>query len=100
MDTPLSQPTPRTRTPGLDVFQIAGKSISGFLHSLKTVAQGFSKVLFPASGRRRKEKRGHPAPRLGTAVPKNPAPLVRSPEQWLPSTCNTTLQYSTLNVHE
>jgi len=36
MDTPLSPPTARTGTPGLDVFKIAGKSISGFLHSLKT----------------------------------------------------------------
>jgi|GraSoiStandDraft_45_1057281.scaffolds.fasta_scaffold769823_1 hypothetical protein len=36
MDTPLSPPTARSGTPGLDVFKIAGKSISGFLHSLKT----------------------------------------------------------------
>jgi transposase len=36
MDTPLSPPIARTGTPGLDVFKIAGKSISGFLHSLKT----------------------------------------------------------------
>jgi transposase len=33
-----TKPTPSTRlgTPGLDVFKIAGRSISGFLHSFKT----------------------------------------------------------------
>lgn len=36
METPSSPPTSRTGTPGLDVFKIAGRSISGFLHSLKT----------------------------------------------------------------
>ena len=28
--------SPRTGTPGLDVFKIAGRSISGFVHSFKT----------------------------------------------------------------
>lgn len=36
MDTQSSSSTARTGTPGLDVFKIAGKSISGFLHSWKT----------------------------------------------------------------
>jgi hypothetical protein len=36
METPQSPPTTRTGTPGLDMFKIAGKSISGFLHSFKT----------------------------------------------------------------
>jgi len=41
--------------------------------------QGFSKVLFSASGGREERKWGHPTPRLGTAVPKNPARLLRNP---------------------
>src|SRR5712691_6058808 len=35
METPPS-PSPRPGTPGLDVFKIAGRSISGFVHSFKT----------------------------------------------------------------
>ena len=37
METPPS-PSPRPGTPGLDVFKIAGRSISGFVHSFKTGA--------------------------------------------------------------
>ncbi len=49
--------------------------------------QGFSKVLFPTSGGREERKWGHlgaepRTPRLGTAVPKNPARLLRS-HAWL-----------------
>jgi hypothetical protein len=33
---PASPPSGRTGTPGLDVFKIAGQSISGFLPSFKT----------------------------------------------------------------
>jgi len=36
LGTQLSSSPARTGTPGLDVFKIAGRSISGFLHSLKT----------------------------------------------------------------
>jgi hypothetical protein len=36
MKTQAGSPTARAGTPGLDVFKIAGRSISGFLHSLKT----------------------------------------------------------------
>ena len=32
----LPTPPPRPGTPGLDVFKIAGRSISGFVHSFKT----------------------------------------------------------------
>jgi len=35
METP-PPPSPRPGTPGLDVFKIAGRSISGFVHSFKT----------------------------------------------------------------
>ena len=50
--------------------------------------QGFSKVLFPALGRREERKWGHPTPRLGTAVSKNPAQLLRNPAQELKNHCN------------
>ena len=36
METQQPSPSGRTGTPGLDVFKIASKSISRFLHSLKT----------------------------------------------------------------
>src|SRR6266699_1094025 len=36
MDTPPPSRPERAGTPGLDVFKIAGASISGFLHSWKT----------------------------------------------------------------
>jgi transposase len=36
MEIPQSSPSARVGTPGLDVFKIAGQSISGFLQSLKT----------------------------------------------------------------
>src|SRR5574340_601834 len=36
METQPPPSTARVGTPGLDVFKIAGESISGFLHSLKT----------------------------------------------------------------
>jgi hypothetical protein len=36
LETQLPSSTVRAGTPGLDVFKIAGKSISGYLHSLKT----------------------------------------------------------------
>ena len=47
---PPSSPTPRPGTPGLDVFKIAGQSISGFVHSFKTgdsrrVRQPFTTLL-------------------------------------------------------
>jgi hypothetical protein len=35
-ETPQHESTTRPGTPGLDVFKIAGRSISGFLHSFKT----------------------------------------------------------------
>jgi hypothetical protein len=35
MDSPASTPQGRIGTPGLDLFKIAGQSISGFLPSLK-----------------------------------------------------------------
>src|SRR5439155_19825612 len=43
-------PSPRSGTPGLDVFKIAGRSISGFVHSFKTgdprrVRQPFTTLL-------------------------------------------------------
>src|SRR5205814_2646871 len=49
METPLT-PSPRPGTPGLDVFKIAGRSISGFVHSFKTgdsrrVRQPFTTLL-------------------------------------------------------
>ena len=49
METPSSPPQ-RTGTPGLDVFKIAGQSISGFVHSFKTgdprrVRQPFTTLL-------------------------------------------------------
>jgi len=49
METP-SSPSPRPGTPGLDVFKIAGQSISGFVHSFKTgdsrrVRQPFTTLL-------------------------------------------------------
>jgi transposase len=49
METP-SSPSPRPGTPGLDVFKIAGRSISGFVHSFKTgdprrVRQPFTTLL-------------------------------------------------------
>src|SRR5260370_13421094 len=49
METPPS-PSPRPGTPGLDVFKIAGRSISGFVHSFKTgdprgVRQPFTTLL-------------------------------------------------------
>ncbi len=49
METP-SAPSPRPGTPGLDVFKIAGRSISGFVHSFKTgdarrVRQPFTTLL-------------------------------------------------------
>jgi hypothetical protein len=36
METQQPSPSGRTGTPGLDMYKIAGKSISGSLHSLKT----------------------------------------------------------------
>jgi hypothetical protein len=36
MDTPSSPPPTRPGTPGLDIFRIAGKSISGYVPSKKT----------------------------------------------------------------
>ena len=36
MQTSPNEPTTRPGTPGLDVFKIAGRSISGFVHSFKT----------------------------------------------------------------
>src|SRR5260370_42026672 len=36
MDTQSTDPSTRRGTPGLDIFKIAGNSISGFLHSFKT----------------------------------------------------------------
>jgi len=36
METEQSAPTTRSGTPGLDVFKIAGRSISGFVPSWKT----------------------------------------------------------------
>ena len=36
METLQNEPAPRLGTPGLDIFKIAGRSISGFLPSLKT----------------------------------------------------------------
>ena len=36
LETQSSSSTTRPGTPGLDVFKIAGRSVSGFLHSLKT----------------------------------------------------------------
>lgn len=36
MDTPTSFVSTRGGTPGLDIFKIAGQSISGFLKSFKT----------------------------------------------------------------
>lgn len=36
METPPASSSTRPGTPGLDVFKIAGRSISGFLHSFKT----------------------------------------------------------------
>src|SRR5712692_1782905 len=36
IDTPTGSSTTRRGTPGLDVFKIAGRSISGFLSSFKT----------------------------------------------------------------
>jgi transposase len=47
---PPSEPSPRPGTPGLDVFKIAGRSISGFVHSFKTgdsrrVRQPFTTLL-------------------------------------------------------
>src|SRR5215469_18393542 len=36
VQTPSSTPPTRSGTPGLDVFKIAGRSISGFLPSFKT----------------------------------------------------------------
>ena len=49
METP-PPPSPRPGTPGLDVFKIAGRSISGFVHSFKTgdsrrVRQPFTTLL-------------------------------------------------------
>jgi hypothetical protein len=40
MDAPLISSTTRPGTPGLDVFKIAGRSISGFLSSFKTGDSG------------------------------------------------------------
>ena len=36
METPSSSPVTRPGTPGLDIFKIAGKSISGYVSSMKT----------------------------------------------------------------
>ncbi len=36
METQQNEPATRPGTPGLDVFKIAGQSISGFLYSFKT----------------------------------------------------------------
>ena len=50
METEHSSASTRPGTPGLDVFKIAGRSISGFVHSFKTgdsrrVRQPFTTLL-------------------------------------------------------
>lgn len=50
METAQTAPSTRVGTPGLDVFKIAGRSISGFVHSFKTgdprrVRQPFTTLL-------------------------------------------------------